>query len=63
MNVRNLLRANGSGKSDLGVDNLDDYAVGLVGWQVGQRIEIPLSLVAFRAATYCWALCFLGLRS
>jgi hypothetical protein len=30
MGVRNLLRRNGFGEKELSIDNLDDYAVGLV---------------------------------
>lgn len=46
MNVRNLLRANGFGESDLGVDNLDGYTVGLVELAVAEQkpddsVELP----------------------
>ena len=30
MSVRNLLRSNGYGESDLGIENLDDHYVGLI---------------------------------
>lgn len=55
MNVRNLLRANGFGESDLGVDNLDDYAVGLVELAVAeQKLDDSAELARIAPQTEHW---------